>query len=123
MSQTQKKMVLREDYRNNIKMPGRTLSIVVNDRGEKLEPVRRIRSRTGAHGEDIYVIYEPVYILRYNRSNSGKVRWAVYRAIPPNKVNRVRFSDLPTFIQNWLKEYAEQEGLELHEFEEESEFF
>lgn len=114
-----KKMVLREIYRRNINAPGLSLSIVVDDKTfERLKPVEEIRSRTRAHGEDIYILNGSAYVLRYRRSNSGKIKWSIYKVTPEGEF-RVRFADLPGYVQRALEFYAEEEGLELRPWEEE----
>ncbi|MEM1561333.1 MAG: hypothetical protein QXN35_07240 [Ignisphaera sp.] len=112
--------VLKEEYRRNIKTCGLSMSIVLDSEGNRIMPVKVVRSRSGAHGEDIYVINSVVYILRYRRSNSGKVRWAVF-AVTPEKEVRVLFRDLSESLQSRFREEAGKEGLELFEFEEEEE--
>jgi len=114
-----KKLVLREYYRRNINMPGLSLSFVVTSEGKLLRPIEEIRSRTGAHGEDVYVVEPPVYVLRYERSNSRKVRWSVWLVEGEEKERRVRVEDVPLEVLKTLLIAVENEGLELNTWEEE----
>lgn len=111
--------VLREAYRRNLKHPGLTVSIVVDEETlQQLEPVEKVRSKTGAHGEDIYIIDRPVLVLRYSKSNSGKVRWSVSE-ITPTIERKLKYHDLPTPFRNAIESYARYYGLELYPWEEE----
>jgi len=112
-----KKLVLREYYRRNINMPGLSLSFVVTSEGKLLRPIEEIRSRTGAHGEDVYVVEPPVYVLRYERSNSRKVRWSVWLVEGEEKERRVRVEDVPLEVLKTLLIAVENEGLELNTWE------
>jgi len=69
-------------YRRNINTWGKTQYYIIDpQKWEILEPVRRERSRTGAHGEDVYCLSEEVWnrviIIKLERSNSGKLRYEV----------------------------------------------
>jgi len=113
-------MIIKEYYRRNLKTAGLSLSIVVDVNGRRLKPIREERSRTGAHGEDIYLINEPVYILRYNVTNSGKVSWNVVYADPNSQqISKVQFKDLPLNIMKRIVKECEKEGIELYPWEEE----
>ncbi|MEM1842840.1 MAG: hypothetical protein QXL19_10735 [Ignisphaera sp.] len=114
-----KKVVLKEYYRRNIKMPGLSLSFVVTPEGKLLKPIEEIRSRTGAHGDDVYVVNPPVYVLRYERSNSGKVRWGIWLVEGQDKERRVRVEEVPLPVLRTFLVAVESEGLELNPWEEE----
>ena len=80
-------------YRHNIKAAGRTRYIVIDTgRWEILKPTRVERSRTGAHGVDIYCLEESAWdmtmVVRLERSNSGKLRYGV--EIPHAEYERYR---------------------------------
>ncbi|MEM4535315.1 MAG: hypothetical protein QW764_04675 [Desulfurococcaceae archaeon] len=113
-----KKIVLREYYRRNIKTAGLSLSFVVTPEGKLLRPVKEIRSRTGAHGDDVYLIDPPVYVLRYERSCSGKVRWSIWIVEGQDKERRVRVEDVPLQVLRAFLVAVENEGLELNPWEE-----
>jgi len=111
--------VLRETYRRNLKYPGLTISIVVDEETLQLvEPIEKIRSKSGAHGEDVYVISRPVLVLRYSRSNSGKVGWSIHEVTPTTE-RKLKYSDLPAPFRDAIESYARYYGLELHPWEEE----
>ena len=114
-------MIIREPYRRNLKYPGLSISIVIDaNTGERIMPVEEIRSRTGAHGEDIYDIVTPVYILRYRRSNSGKAIWDIAYVKPSEGrvFKKVWFKDLKPKIREAIERECEKEGIELHVWEE-----
>jgi hypothetical protein len=76
-------VVCREfEWRRNIKYPGRTLYILI-DTGtfEILEPTRIERSRTGAHGVDIYCQpkekWDRIVVVGLYQSNSGKLSYEI----------------------------------------------
>jgi hypothetical protein len=77
------KVVCREySYRYNIKAPGRTKHYLIDaTTWEVLRPTRTERSKTGAHGEDVYCLSEEVWgrvvVVALERSNSGKLRYKV----------------------------------------------
>ena len=79
---TVRKECRKFEYRRNIRMPGRTQYILVDPQNwEILEPVRRERSKSMAHGEDIYCLSEEVWkrvmIVKLKMSNSGRLSyWA-----------------------------------------------
>jgi hypothetical protein len=56
-------------------MPGLTETVIILD-GRILKPNKTYRSRSGAHGEDIYCLSEEqwqrVWIVTFEQSNSGK---------------------------------------------------
>jgi hypothetical protein len=70
------------EYRSNIKMPGRTLYVLIDtSKWEIVRPTRKERSKTGAHGKDVYCLDEAtwsrVVVVALKRSNSGKLEyWA-----------------------------------------------
>jgi hypothetical protein len=69
-------------YRHNIKMPGRTQYIVIRaDIWEIVKPTRMERSRTGAHGKDVYCleksVWDKVIVVLLERTNSGKLSYEV----------------------------------------------
>ena len=69
-------------YRRNLSMPGRTQYIVIDTSNwEIVKPTHRERSKTRAHGNDVYCLPEEfwnrVVVVRLKRSNSGKISfWA-----------------------------------------------
>ncbi|MEM1832350.1 MAG: hypothetical protein QXJ97_12585 [Desulfurococcaceae archaeon] len=111
--------ILIEYYRKNLKYPGLSISIVIDEETlQQLEPILQKRSKSGAHGEDIYVVSRPVLVLRYSKSNSGKIRWGIYEVTPTSE-RKIKYSELPTSFQNAIKAYAKYYGLELNFLEEE----
>ncbi len=114
-----KKVVLQEYYRRNIKTAGLSLSFVVTPEGRLLKPAKEVRSRTRAHGEDVYLIDPPVFVLRYERSCSGKVRWSVWLVEAQDKERRVRVEEVPLPVLRAFLVAVENEGLELNPWEEE----
>jgi len=117
-------MIISEYYRRNLKYPGLSLSIVVTETGKRLKPIKEERSKSGAHGEDLYLINNPVYVLRYNVSNSGKVSWSIVY-VDPNNIDqlyrRVYFKDLPLKIMKAIVKEALKEGIEIYPWDEVSE--
>ena len=80
-------------YRRNIKAAGRTQYYVIRvDTWEILEPTRVERSRTGAHGKDVYCLPEEIWdmtmVVFIERSNSGKLTYGV--EIPHAKYERYK---------------------------------
>ena len=78
MSQTQvqtQKICKQYYYRNCIKYSGLTKTIIVLDE-RVLRPSKVYRSKTGAHGEDIYCLSEAewqrAWIVTFEQSNSGR---------------------------------------------------
>jgi hypothetical protein len=77
------KVTCREySYRHNLKAPGRTQYYVIRvDTWEILKPTRRERSRSGAHGKDIYClpkeVWDRVIVVLLERTNSGKLNYEV----------------------------------------------
>jgi hypothetical protein len=63
------------EYRQTIRTGATTLYILVLD-GEILRPARRRRSRSGAHGEDVYCLepqkWSRVWVVGLYQSNSGR---------------------------------------------------
>ena len=81
-SQTPSKICRKFEYRNNIKFPGRTEHILVDTATwEILEPTRVERSKSKAHGTDIYCLpqekWNEIAVIALYRSNSGKLRWYI----------------------------------------------
>jgi hypothetical protein len=70
------------EYRSNIRTPGRTLYVLIDtSKWEIVRPTRKERSKTGAHGKDVYCLSEEMWsrvvVVRLARSNSGKLKyWA-----------------------------------------------
>jgi hypothetical protein len=79
------------EYRQTIRTRATTLYILVLD-GEILRPARRRRSRSGAHGEDVYCLTEEqwrrVWVVGLYQSNSGR-RHAEFSENIPEEVRRV----------------------------------
>jgi len=75
------KAVCREFYyRRNIKTPGRTQAVVVDARTWSLvKPTKTERSRTGAHGTDVYCVddWNDMLVIQLNQSTSGKLSYVV----------------------------------------------
>jgi len=75
------KLVCREfEYRHNLKFSGRTEYILFDTVVfEIIRPAKIERSRTGAHGIDIYCLpnWGDVTIVRLEMSNSGKLKFNV----------------------------------------------
>lgn len=65
-------MLLKLESRNTLNSCARTRCWVLGQDGTVLKPDRIYRSRTGAHGEDCYVIAPPVWVIEYRMSNSGR---------------------------------------------------
>ena len=70
------------EYRRNLRMPGRTQYYLI-DTGEWeiVKPTRAERSKTRAHGKDVYCLSKEVWsrvvVVCLRRSNSGKLEfWA-----------------------------------------------
>lgn len=81
-TQTPSKICRKFEYRHNIKFPGRTLYILVDtETFEVLKPTRIERSRTKAHGADIYCLeqqrWSSVSVIALYRSNTGKLSWHI----------------------------------------------
>ena len=78
MAQTQQKEIVCFEYRDTLKTSARTeyIFIKLNDgKIERLEPLWRKRSRTGAHGEDCYTkkyLEKADAIVAVQVSNSGR---------------------------------------------------
>jgi hypothetical protein len=75
-AQTQTKKVCKEFYyRNCIKTPAFTETVVLMD-GKVLKPSKVYRSKTGAHGTDVYCLTEEewqrTWVIVFEQSNSGK---------------------------------------------------
>jgi hypothetical protein len=70
------------EFRYTLKTSARTQYIVINaEKWEVLKPLRRERSRTGAHGKDIYCLtpeeWNKTITVLLTRSNSGKIYYDV----------------------------------------------
>jgi len=65
-------VVIELPFRRTFKTDAITQCHVLLPNGEELKPVYERRSRTGAHGEDVYDIDQTVYVVEYNRSGSGR---------------------------------------------------
>ncbi|MEM1699712.1 MAG: hypothetical protein QXD83_07535 [Sulfolobales archaeon] len=102
-------------YRKNIKYPGGTVSFVIEADGARiLKPVEKKRSRTGAHGYDIYTVDKPVYVIIYEKSNSGRVTWyAEYYDPATEESKEVTLKELPTHIKILLLRIAVKNDLEI----------
>lgn len=114
-------MIIKEVYRRNLKYPGLSKSIVIDaNTGERLEPIQEVRSRTLAHGLDVYEVITPVYILRYSRSNTGKASWEVVYVNPfrERPFEKRFFDKLPKYVKDAILRECEKEGIELHPWEE-----
>ena len=87
-TQTQTKICKRYYYRNCIKTPGFTETIVILD-GKVLKPSSVRRSRTGAHGEDIYCLSEEewnrTWVIVFEQSNSGRPYVTTFNVPEPIK--------------------------------------
>ena len=67
-----RKMKFTTEFRST-NMGARDESLVFSERGELISPASRSRSRSGHHGEDIYVLPagETYYVVSLTKSNSG----------------------------------------------------
>jgi len=105
-------------YRNTIKTGARTQYYVIDvERWEILEPTRRERSRTKAHGKDIYCLPKEVWdktiTVLLERSNSGKLHYEVliphaefekYRQELEYLLSRRRgFWDMEATVEAWVE--------------------
>lgn len=70
-----------------------------------VKPVLVERSRTGNHGRDIYELFEGdiYYIIKYNRSNSGKKSISISKLID-NKLSTLQLDEIPVDIIEFLDE-------------------
>ncbi|MEM4060264.1 MAG: hypothetical protein QXK11_07115 [Pyrobaculum sp.] len=102
-------------YRKNIKYPGETVSFVIEADGARiLKPVEKKRSKTGAHGYDIYTVERPVYVITYEKSNSGRVSWSAKYYDPATEESReVSLKELPMHIKILLLRIAIKNDLEI----------
>jgi len=70
-----KKICKQFSYRNCIKTAGFTEAVILLN-GRVLKPSSVRRSKTGAHGEDIYCLFQEewdrTWIIMFEMSNSGK---------------------------------------------------
>jgi len=71
-------VVIRLPFRHTIRTDAITRCHVLLPDGTELKPVYKRRSRTGAHGEDVYDIDQTVYVIEYNRSGSCHESISVY---------------------------------------------
>ena len=68
-------------------MGGIDRSLVFSEHGELIPPTSRSRSRTGAHGEDIYVLPDGENYIVVSFSRSNALHWDVrVRKVSPHKV-------------------------------------
>ncbi|MEM2499968.1 MAG: hypothetical protein QXU30_07465 [Sulfolobales archaeon] len=102
-------------YRKNIKYPGETVSFVIEaDTAMLLKPVEKKRSRSGAHGYDIYAVDKPVYVITYEKSNSGRVSWsAEYYDPATNERKEATLKELPMHVKVLLLRLAIKKDLEI----------
>jgi hypothetical protein len=104
-------------YRNTIKTGAKTRYYLVDvDAWEVLKPSRRERSKTGAHGEDIYCLepekWRNIIVVALKRSNSGKLS---YEVIAPPGLEKYKggleellrtassFSEMEEAVETWVK--------------------
>jgi hypothetical protein len=73
------------DYRRTLKTGALTVTIVINESGV-VKPTQTYRSRTGAHGEDVYCLsnWSGVWVVHLNQSNSGRRSISFSNNIPDN---------------------------------------
>jgi len=105
-------------YRYTIKTGARTQYYLIDvERWEILEPTRKERSKTGAHGKDIYCLSKDVWdrtiTVLLERSNSGKLHYEVL--IPHAELERYKqeleyllsrrrgFWDMEVTIESWVE--------------------
>jgi len=88
-------------YRSTIKTGAITECTVWTLDGRSIDPVYQRRSRTGAHGVDIYDIKEPVIIIEYSRSGSGREYLVIYETDGEYK-RPIDPDDLPKSIRGYL---------------------
>ncbi|MCC6014100.1 MAG: hypothetical protein LM564_00155 [Desulfurococcaceae archaeon] len=106
------------EYRYNIKMPGRTLYILIDtSKWEIVRPTRKERSKTGAHGKDVYCMepekWRNIIVVALERSNSGKLHYEVYTENPELEkyvreleylLSRRRgFWDMEVTVESWVE--------------------
>jgi hypothetical protein len=97
--------VYERDYRRCIKACGRTKDIAYCPTCNSVIPPTSVRrSRTGAHGEDVYVHEHPLVFLTLTSSNSGVRRVEVEPGFPERLAARAK--------QLWLYERVEPEAVE-----------
>jgi len=101
-------VVIELPFRHTFKTDAVTHCHVLDLSGKKLKPVYERRSRTGAHGEDVYDIDQTVYVVEYKRSNSGRESIEVFTI--DSKGNRHDFdvNHYPKVVLDFLDaEYPE----------------
>jgi len=81
-------------YRRTLKTGALTLTIVYDPVEKKIVmPSRKVRSRSGAHGEDIYCLdkdqWNRVYIITLYQSNSGKRDISFSENVPQDIVEKL----------------------------------
>jgi len=81
-------------YRRTLKTGALTLTIVYDPVEKKiLEPSRKNRSRSGAHGDDIYCLdkdlWNRVYIITLYQSNSGKRDISFSENVPTSTMEKL----------------------------------
>jgi len=97
--------VYERDYRRCIKARGRTKGIAYCPTCNSVIPPTSVRrSKTGAHGEDIYVHEHPLVFLTLISSNSGVRRVEVEPSFPERLAAHAK--------QLWLYERVEPEAVE-----------
>jgi len=101
-------VVIRLPYRHTFKTDAVTRCHVLTLSGEELKPVYERRSRTGAHGEDVYDIDQTVYVIEYNRSGSGHESISVYTVDEKGYRHRFDANHYPQVVLDFLAyEYPE----------------
>jgi len=76
-------------FRETIKTGAETKCYVISYDGQHFyEPVYQKRSRTGAHGVDIFEVEFPVWVVTYERSNSGREYLTIELFKSKNEVER-----------------------------------
>jgi hypothetical protein len=92
-------------YRYTLKTGALTLTIVINESGV-VRPARVHRSRSGAHGEDVYCLdnWNDVWTIYLNQSNSGR--------------RSISFSDnVPDSVKRIAEQLWIYENVSVHELE------
>jgi len=105
------------EFRYTLKTGARTQYIVIDvEKWEILKPTRKVRSRTGAHGKDIYCLAPEKWVktitVVLDRSNSGKLYYNV--VVPRAEYEKYKneliallsvagdFEEMVETVRNWV---------------------
>jgi len=95
-------VVIKLPFRHTFKTDAVTRCHVLLPNGEELKPVYERRSRTGAHGEDIYDVDQTVYVVEYRRSGSGREYIIVYSVDEKGEQYRFDVNHYPKVVIDFL---------------------